>query len=60
MELERTAPREAPAGGGGADGNGLDTRAAQEMLDAADRILDSIRPVNAQLFLEQNQQRGGE
>jgi hypothetical protein len=30
------------------------------MLDAADRILDSIRPVNAQLFLEQNQQRGGE
>jgi hypothetical protein len=61
MERERTALRPAGGGGGsGEDGEGLDTILAQEILDAADRILDSIRPINAQQYLEQNQQRGGE
>jgi hypothetical protein len=61
MERERTAQRNASGGGGpGEDGEGLDTILAQEILEAADRILDSIRPVNAQQYLEQNQQRGGE
>lgn len=62
MERERTALRNAPAGAGGpgADGEGVDTILAQEILDAADRILDSIRPINAQQYLEQNQQRGGQ
>jgi hypothetical protein len=59
-ERERTAPRTAPAGGGGPEGDGLDARLAQDILDAADRILDSIKPINAQQYLEQNQQRGGE
>jgi hypothetical protein len=60
MERERTVERTAAAGGGGPEGDGLDARLAQDILDAADRILDSIKPVNAQLYLEQNQQRGGE
>jgi len=61
MERERTPVRNG-GGGPGADtgGDGLDTALAREILDAADRILDSIRPVNAQQYLEQNQQRGGE
>jgi hypothetical protein len=60
MERERQEQRTAPTGGGGPEGGGLDARVAQDILDAADRILDSIRPVNAQQYLEQNQQRGGE
>jgi hypothetical protein len=47
-------------GGPGPDSEGVDTLLAQEILAAADRILDSIRPINAQQYLEQNQQRGGE
>jgi hypothetical protein len=47
--------------GGNGDGDeGMDTLLAQEILAAADRILDSIRPINAQQYLEQNQQRGGQ
>ena len=60
MERERHDQRTAPVGGGGPEGGGLDVGVAQDILDAADRILDSIRPVNAQQYLEQNQQRGGE
>jgi len=47
-------------GGAGPDGEGVDTILAQEILAAADRVLDSIRPINAQQYLEQNQQRGGQ
>jgi len=46
--------------GAGPDGEGVDTILAQEILAAADRVLDSIRPINAQQYLEQNQQRGGQ
>jgi hypothetical protein len=49
-------------GGGGPDGPDLDRiRAdADGILDAADRILDSIRPLNAEDYLQQNRQRGGQ
>ncbi len=62
MELERTAPRTAAPGGSGPDlsDEGRDTLRAEELLAAADRILDSLKPINAQTYLEQNQQRGGE
>jgi hypothetical protein len=62
MEQTRTPlhPPVASDGGPGPDGEGVDTLLAQEILAAADRILDSIRPINAQQYLEQNQQRGGQ
>ena len=49
-------------GGGGPEGPDLDRiRAdAEGILDAADRILDSIRPLNAEDYLQQNRQRGGQ
>jgi hypothetical protein len=62
--MERTRqpeplPRPNEGGSGGGD-EGMDTLLAQEILAVADRILDSIRPINAQQYLEQNQQRGGQ
>jgi hypothetical protein len=63
MERELTVQRPAATGGGpGADGGGLDDirEATAGILDAADRILDSIRPLNAEDYLQQNRQRGGE
>lgn len=61
MERELTRQRPAPSGGPGPEGgDGLDVLRAQDILDAADRILDSLRPINAQAYLEQNQQRGGQ
>jgi hypothetical protein len=30
------------------------------LLDAADKILDSLRPVEAEDYLEQSHQRGGQ
>jgi hypothetical protein len=62
MERTRT-PDPTPvvnAGGNGGGDENMDTLVAQEILAAADRILDSIRPINAQQYLEQNQQRGGQ
>ena len=63
MERTRT-PQQATVtsanGGPGPDGEDMETILAQEILAAADRILDSIRPINAQQYLEQNQQRGGQ
>lgn len=63
MERERTLPRPV-AGGGGTepDGGSLDDvrSATAGILDAADRILDSIRPLNAEDYLQQNRQRGGQ
>jgi hypothetical protein len=64
MERTQTTQRPVTAGNGGPgagdEGEMLDALLAQEILSAADRILDGIRPVNAQQYLEQNQQRGGE
>jgi hypothetical protein len=62
MERQRTTQRPAPSGGGepalGSDGG--EAILARDLLAAADRILDSIKPVNAELYLQQNQQRGGQ
>jgi hypothetical protein len=64
MERELQRQRTATAGGGGGGGcdNGIErSRAAlDDILAEADRILDTIRPVNAEEYLQQNRQRGGE
>lgn len=64
MERELTLQRPAASGGDGPgpDGGGLDDirTATAGILDAADRILDSIRPLNAEDYLQQNRQRGGQ
>jgi len=64
MERELTVQRPAASGGGGPspDGGALDDvrSATAGILDAADRILDSIRPLNAEDYLQQNRQRGGQ
>jgi hypothetical protein len=62
MEQQRTMPRPAPTTGGGSDPSapGMATTDAQEILAVADRILDGIRPINAERYLQQNQQRGGQ
>jgi len=61
-ELQVHRPPVLAGGGGGGDGGDLDRiRAdAEGILDAADRILDSIRPLNAEDYLQQNRQRGGQ
>jgi hypothetical protein len=61
MEREMQAQR--PAGSGGPEPEGGSDAAqanALSILAAADRILDSIRPLNAEDYLQQNRQRGGE
>jgi hypothetical protein len=64
MERQRQVQRPvAPGGGGGGpEDNDLDEVRADVdgILDAADRILDSIRPLNAEDYLQQNRQRGGQ
>jgi hypothetical protein len=63
MERERQLPRTAPGGRGGpaSDGDLEQVRAeAAGILDAADRILDALRPLSAEDYLQQNRQRGGE
>lgn len=63
MERELTVRRPAAGGGdSGGEGGGLDDvrSATAGILDAADRILDSIRPLNAEDYLQQNRQRGGQ
>jgi hypothetical protein len=63
MERELQVQRPPVAGGGpGPDGGDLDRIRAEAdgILDAADRILDSIRPLNAEDYLQQNRQRGGQ
>jgi hypothetical protein len=62
MEREMQAQRPVGAGGGGCEGGGSDeTQAnARNILAAADLILDSIRPLNAEDYLQQNRQRGGQ
>ncbi len=63
MELQRQVQRPAaPGGGSGPENNDLEQVRldAAGILDAADRILDSIRPLNAEDYLQQNRQRGGQ
>ena len=63
MELQRQVQRPSAAGGGsGPENNDLEQVRldAAGILDAADRILDSIRPLNAEDYLQQNRQRGGQ
>ena len=61
MEQQLTRPR--PAGGGEpGGGEGIEQLAADldGILAEADRILDALRPINAEEYLQQNRQRGGE
>ena len=64
MERQRQVQRPAGSGGGPelVDGEGVEqVRATMEgILEEADRILDSLRPVNAEDYLQRNRQRGGE
>jgi hypothetical protein len=62
MERELQAQRSAGSGGPGPGGCGTEEAQANArgILDAADRILDSIRPLNAEDYLQQNRQRGGQ
>jgi hypothetical protein len=63
MERQQQLVRPPVQGSGpGPDDNGLEQvrRNADAILDAADRILDSIRPLNAEDYLQQNRQRGGQ
>jgi hypothetical protein len=62
---ERTLTQPRTGGGGGAGLTGCEdleqTRAGlDDILAEADRILDNLRPVNAEEYLQQNRQRGGE
>lgn len=63
MEQQLTRPR--PVGGGGGvpeGGDGIEQVRANldGILAEADRILDGLRPINAEEYLQQNRQRGGE
>ncbi len=65
MERERQIPRDpqcAGDGGGGPDRGQVERvrSEADKLLEAADQILDSLRPVEAEEYLEQGLQRGGE
>ena len=63
--MEREQQRAATAGGGsggpvGCEGLEQARAALDQILAEADRILDNLRPVNAEEYLQQNRQRGGE
>lgn len=63
MEQQLTVPR--PTGGGGDSlgcGEGIEQIRANldGILAEADRILDGLRPINAEEYLQQNRQRGGQ
>jgi hypothetical protein len=64
MERELQRQRQATPGGGGpegGDGGVEQVRASLEgILAEADRILDGLRPVVAEEYLQQNRQRGGQ
>jgi hypothetical protein len=65
MEKEKQIPRMGGSGGGpgqGPDGVEVDLIHAETMgiLDSADRVLSTIRPVNAEDYLQRNRQRGGQ
>ena len=63
MEQTRTLPR--PTAGTGDElcgGEGLEQlrTGLDGILSEADRILDGLRPINAEEYLQQNRQRGGQ
>jgi hypothetical protein len=64
MERERTLPQPTPTRGGGPGPDATESATlraeAQELLAAADLVLDTIHPVDAETYLHQNRQRGGE
>ena len=63
MERQRLQdPRNPLAGGGTPDGDSLDgvRDRLEGILHAADAVLDGIRPLNAEDFLQQNRQNGGQ
>jgi hypothetical protein len=63
MERERTIARPAAGGGGPAPEGDVVEQVRNEadgILSAADRILDSLKPLNAEDYLLQNRQRGGQ
>ena len=62
MEREMQVQRPVGTGGAASEGGGSDEGQAnaRNILAAADHILDSIRPLNAEDYLQQNRQRGGE
>ena len=65
MERERQIPRpHEPGAGGGSDDEHCELdrvkAAGDGLLEAADKILDSLRPVEAEAYLEQSRQQGGE
>jgi hypothetical protein len=53
----RTKGEVAPAAGAGAEQVRSDL---DGILAEADRILDGLRPINAEAYLQQNRQRGGQ
>jgi hypothetical protein len=65
MENERQIPRPLEAcnrDAAGLERSNLDQIRSEGdgLLDAADKILDSLRPVEAEDYLEQSHQRGGQ
>jgi hypothetical protein len=62
MERELQRQRQAVPGSGPEGGSSVEeTRASLDaILAEADRILDELRPVHAEDYLQQNRQRGGE
>lgn len=62
MEREQTPPRPLVTGDGLPPSHDLNAAmaGASDLLNAADRILDGLHPVDAEEFLQQNRQRGGE
>jgi hypothetical protein len=65
MERERQFPQrdeQSPGDGSEREACELDRVKAEGdgLLDAADKILDSLRPVEAEAYLEQSHQQGGE
>ena len=61
-ERTLTVPRPGSGGGGLCGDDGLEKvrDALDGILAEADRILDNLRPVNAEEYLQQNRQRGGQ
>jgi hypothetical protein len=61
---ERTLTPTRTGGGGSGLPGGEDLEQVRAGLDdilgEADRILDNLRPINAEEYLQQNRQRGGE
>jgi hypothetical protein len=62
MERELQVQRPAGAGAPGPECGGMEEAQAnaRDILAAADRILDGLGPLNAEDYLQQNRQRGGE